>query len=189
MAYLAGLIRLGHGAAPAASGIARWTAVRAPASCSPSGSATGLAGRRLGELEAFLPPADLGARRDGGELAWIVNDYERALAEAREGRAADPHRLHRLHLHELPLDGSQHVPEAGSLARAGALRARAPLHRRPRRAVSRAIRRWNRTLFGTVALPLYAVMTPEGKPVVYFSGLTRDPDEFLAFLRKGLEGF
>ncbi len=42
-------------------------------------------------------------------------------------------------------------------------------------------------LFGTVALPLYAVMTPDGKPIVYFSGLTRDSAQFLAFLRKGLE--
>jgi hypothetical protein len=30
-------------------------------------------------------------------------------------------------------------------------------------------------------------MTPEGDAVVYFSGLTRDPAEFLAFLRRGLD--
>ena len=42
-------------------------------------------------------------------------------------------------------------------------------------------------LFQTVALPLYAVMTPDGQPVVYFSGLTRDPAEFISFLRAGLD--
>src|SRR5207237_1267765 len=44
--------------------------------------ATGLAGRRLGELEAFLPPADAAGAAAHGELPWIVNDYEAALAEA-----------------------------------------------------------------------------------------------------------
>jgi thiol:disulfide interchange protein DsbD len=39
------------------------------------------------------------------------------------------------------------------------------------------------TTFGTVALPLYAVMSPEGRPIATFPGLTRDPAEFVAFLR------
>ena len=43
------------------------------------------------------------------------------------------------------------------------------------------------TLFGTVALPYYAVMTPDGTPTVGFGGLTRDSAQYLSFLRKGLE--
>jgi thiol:disulfide interchange protein len=39
--------------------------------------------------------------------------------------------------------------------------------------------------FGTVALPLYAVVAPDGKIRTTFSGLTRDPSEFIAFLRRG----
>jgi thiol:disulfide interchange protein DsbD len=42
-------------------------------------------------------------------------------------------------------------------------------------------------LFGTVALPYYAVFHPDGQPRVAFGGLTRNPDEFLAFLQRGLE--
>jgi thiol:disulfide interchange protein DsbD len=38
--------------------------------------------------------------------------------------------------------------------------------------------------FGTVALPLYAVVAPDGKIRATFSGLTRNPAEFIAFLRK-----
>ena len=47
--------------------------------------ATGLMGRRLGELEPFLPPA--GANSAGvanaNELSWILNDYAAATARAR----------------------------------------------------------------------------------------------------------
>jgi thiol:disulfide interchange protein DsbD len=41
--------------------------------------------------------------------------------------------------------------------------------------------------FGTVALPFYAVLKPDGTPVVTFGGLTRDPAEYINFLRRGLE--
>lgn len=40
--------------------------------------------------------------------------------------------------------------------------------------------------FGTIALPLYAVVDGEGATVATFLGLTRDRDEFLDFLRKAL---
>ena len=43
-----------------------------------------------------------------------------------------------------------------------------------------------RELFGTVALPYYAVLSPDGEPRFGFGGLTRKPAEFIAFLRRGL---
>jgi hypothetical protein len=43
-----------------------------------------------------------------------------------------------------------------------------------------------RDTFGTVALPYYAVLTPQGIPVVAFGGLTRDAGQFVAFLQRGL---
>jgi thiol:disulfide interchange protein DsbD len=39
--------------------------------------------------------------------------------------------------------------------------------------------------FGTVALPLYAIMSPADSPVATFPGLTRKVDEFTGFLAKG----
>jgi thiol:disulfide interchange protein DsbD len=42
-------------------------------------------------------------------------------------------------------------------------------------------------LFGTVALPYYAAMRPDGTPKVGFGGLTRDPNQFIRFLRAGLD--
>jgi thiol:disulfide interchange protein DsbD len=38
--------------------------------------------------------------------------------------------------------------------------------------------------FGTVALPLYAVVDADGKVRGTFSGLTRNPAEFIAFLQR-----
>jgi thiol:disulfide interchange protein len=37
--------------------------------------------------------------------------------------------------------------------------------------------------FGTVALPLYAIVTAEGKPLLTQSGVVRDPEKFIGFLR------
>ncbi|HXQ77042.1 MAG TPA: thioredoxin family protein, partial [Gemmatimonadaceae bacterium] len=44
------------------------------------------------------------------------------------------------------------------------------------------------TTFGTVALPLYAVVDGEGKVRGTFTGLTRDPAEFIGFLRRSASG-
>ena len=42
-------------------------------------------------------------------------------------------------------------------------------------------------LFGTVALPFYAVMDANGKPVATYPGLTRNTAEFVDFLKKAQE--
>jgi thiol:disulfide interchange protein len=41
--------------------------------------------------------------------------------------------------------------------------------------------------FGTVALPLYAILRSDGSTVATFSGLTRNSPEFVSFLQKALE--
>ena len=38
--------------------------------------------------------------------------------------------------------------------------------------------------FKTVALPFYAIFDSKGKPTAAFPGLTRNPQEFIDFLRK-----
>jgi len=37
--------------------------------------------------------------------------------------------------------------------------------------------------FGTVAIPYYAILSPEGEVIATFPGLTRDAGEFAAFLK------
>jgi thiol:disulfide interchange protein DsbD len=43
--------------------------------------------------------------------------------------------------------------------------------------------------FATVALPLYAIVSPTGSILARFPGLTRNPDEFVAFLQRGARRF
>ena len=43
--------------------------------------------------------------------------------------------------------------------------------------------------FGTVALPLYAVVNSDGNALTTFPGLTRDQTEFVSFLRTGQAKF
>jgi thiol:disulfide interchange protein DsbD len=43
--------------------------------------------------------------------------------------------------------------------------------------------------FATVALPLYAIVSPTGTVLARFPGLTRNPEEFVAFLQRGARRF
>ena len=42
------------------------------------------------------------------------------------------------------------------------------------------------TRFGTIALPLYVIMSGDDKEIARFPGLTRRPEEFRNFLQRGL---
>ena len=42
--------------------------------------------------------------------------------------------------------------------------------------------------FGTVAIPYYAILTPDQKVVATFPGLTRDSKEFVSFIKTGENG-
>jgi thiol:disulfide interchange protein DsbD len=183
--YLAGFMRLGHAPRLGRPGWARAGVTLAAATCA-IWLATGLFGRRLGELEAFLPPADLAAMAPDGELPWIVNDYDAALAAA--GREKRP----------LLIDFTGYTctncrwMEANMFPRPDVARelaryVRVRLYTDGRGEPYRTFQRLEQTLFGTVALPYYAVISPDGTPTVAFGGLTRDPSEFISFLRTGLQ--
>jgi thiol:disulfide interchange protein DsbD len=47
---------------------------------------------------------------------------------------------------------------------------------------SRVNQEFEEKTFGTVAIPYYAIMGPDGHVVASFPGLTHNPQEFLAFL-------
>jgi thiol:disulfide interchange protein DsbD len=146
---------------------------------------SGLGGRRLGELEAFLPPADLAAARPDGELPWIVNDLERARTDAvRQNRP-------------ILIDFTGYTctncrwMEANMFPRPEVTRelaryVRVRLYTDGRGEMYRRFQQLEQDLFGTVALPYYAVLAPDGTPALAFGGLTRDANQFIAFLREGL---
>jgi thiol:disulfide interchange protein DsbD len=183
--YLAGLVRLGPVPRLKRPGIGRMVAV-AGAIVLGVWLGSGLAGRRLGELEAFLPPADYAARTPEGELTWIVNDWEAALKQAKETNLP------------IMIDFTGYTctncrwMEANMFPRDDVSRELARYVRvrlytdRPGELYER-FQKMEQDLFGTVALPYYAAMRPDGTPKVGFGGLTRDPNQFIRFLRAGLD--
>jgi len=147
----------------------------------------GMFGGRLGELDAYVPPpqagwASLTASASTAELQWRKNDYDGALAAAQQQgkfvlvaftgyactnchwmkanmftRPEVSRELEKFVLVELYTDGTD--------------------------AASQQNQQLQERLFSTVAIPFYAILDAQGKPLATFAGLTRDPQEFLAFLR------
>jgi thiol:disulfide interchange protein DsbD len=146
----------------------------------------GMRGARLGELEAFLPPAGAGVLAAGKEPEWIVNDYQAALAMAKEqhrpllidftGYTCTNCRWMEANMFprpEVALELSRYV--------------RVRLYTDGQGEPYQGYQIMQRDTYGTVALPYYAALDPDGTPQVAFGGLTRDSAEFISFLRKGLE--
>jgi thiol:disulfide interchange protein len=171
--------------------------------------ATGLVGRSLGTLESFLPPSSSEAINANDaigvttkpaqtasataspqsflpvKLSWPENDLPGALAAAKQShkrvfidytgytctncrwmeknmfvRPDIEAALSKFVLARLYTDGEGEIFEKQQVQQ--------------------------QQQFGTVALPLYAVVDENGKTIATSPGLTRDPKEFLSFLEKGL---
>ena len=183
--YLAGFVALGRAPRLKRPGYGRLTAVAAGTLLG-IWLATGLAGRRLGELEAFLPPADLAGVTQGGELKWILNDYDGGLAEAKRRGApvlVDFTGYTCTNCRWMEANMFPQPEVTRELARFVRIR----LYTDGRGEMYRRYQDMEQQLFGTVALPYYAIFTPEGRPLVAFGGLTRNSAEYVAFLRQGLE--
>ena len=147
----------------------------------------GLGGARLGELESFLPPPEgailAGTATVDGELSWLVNDYPGALQQARaEGK-------------DVLVDFTGYTctncrwMEANMFPRPEITRemeryVRVRLYTDGQGELFRRQQQLELDLFGTVALPYYAIIDSLGTPQAEFLGMTRSTDEFLAFLRK-----
>ena len=152
--------------------------------------ATGLTGGTLGTLESFLPPVGgapeaVNAADVPAELQWRLNDLPAALAVARREnrrvfidftgytctncrwmesnmftRPEVKVAMNRFVLARLYTDGDGDIYDKQQAMQ--------------------------QQRFGTIALPLYAIVDPDGKTVTTFAGLTRSPNDFLSFLSAGL---
>jgi thiol:disulfide interchange protein DsbD len=158
---------------------------------------TGLFGHSLGELEAFLPPPPQGATASGTAVGnegsasvephWILNDFAAAKAEAAKenkpifidftGYTCTNCRW--MEANMFPRPEIQAAMSKFVLVRlytdgAGKLYEDQQAMQNDR--------------FGTVALPLYVVLSKDGTTIATFPGLTRNPAEFLDFLHKAPVG-
>jgi thiol:disulfide interchange protein len=148
---------------------------------------SGLTGRPLRQIEAFLPPSAPVASlaSNGGRVpTWLLNDYDGALKAARTsgklvfvdftGYTCTNCRWMEANIFSRP----DVAAELGQFVLAR-------LYTDGEGEMYERQQAFQEHTFGTVALPLYAVVDSAGKVRSTFTGLTRNPTEFIAFLRRG----
>jgi len=147
---------------------------------------SGLTGRPLRQIEAFLPPSVPIASSVVGRgtvPTWMLNDYDGALRTARAsgklvfvdftGYTCTNCRWMEANIFNRPDVGA----ELGQFVLAR-------LYTDGDGAMYERQQSFQEQKFGTVALPLYAVVDSDGNVRATFTGLTRDPAEFIAFLHR-----
>ena len=137
-------------------------------------------GASLHDLDAYLPPRDYGSRQKIAS-PWIVNDLDKAMARAKSenkpllinftGYACTNCRL--MENNVLP-----HPDVTGKLDSFVPVE----LFTDGTDAASQKFNAYQQEKFGTVAIPYYAVVTPDGEIQGRLEGLERDPAKFAAFL-------
>jgi thiol:disulfide interchange protein DsbD len=156
----------------------------------------GLFGRPLGELESFLPPdssvgSSVSANGSAAALnlqsdaSWIVNDYQGGLTKARQ-----ENELVFIEITGYTCSNCRWM-EANMFPRPEVSReiekfVRVRLYTDGAGDLFKRQQEMQQEEFGTVALPLYAIVRPDGSVVATFAGLTRNSNEFVTFLKRGL---
>src|ERR1043166_614517 len=152
---------------------------------------TGILGKKLGELESFLPPKNkesvfnvLGNRSE--ELQWMTNDYDAALQRGKvenkrvfvdfTGYPCTTCRWREANIFLLPEVKAE--MEKFVLV---------SLYTDGEGAIYERQQQMEQDKLGTVALPYYAVFDSSGNLVAAFPGLTRNKQEFVDFLKKAQE--
>ena len=150
--------------------------------------ASGITGRTLPQVEAFLPPrAPIALGASGNSPQWVLNDYAGAIDAARingklvfidfTGYTCTNCRWMEANIFNRPDVGAQ--LNQFVLAR---------LYTDGDGPIYEQQQAFQEKTFGTVALPLYAVVDKDSKIRGTFTGLTRDPAEFVAFLQRASSG-
>jgi thiol:disulfide interchange protein len=184
--YLLGFLRLEGIDRDAPMGVAR-TLIGAAFLVFAVSLLPGMFGRSLGELDAYVPLAVSGAGPVGasgepqGGTTWLKNQYREALTTAREqnklvfvsftGYACT--NCHWMKANMFPR------PE---IAAAFKNFVTVELYTDGTDAASEENQKLQEIRFSTVAIPFYAIMTPDERVVASWAGLQRDPAQFLAFL-------
>jgi thiol:disulfide interchange protein len=144
----------------------------------------GMFGGRLGELEAYIPPAtsaSIGGGASSGELAWVENDLPAAFAKAKaEGKMVlvnfTGYACTNCHWMKANMFTK---PEVNGVMKNMVL---VDLYTDGTDAASQANQKLEEEKFQTVAIPFYVLYDPKQNVLATFPGLTRKPEEYLTFL-------
>jgi thiol:disulfide interchange protein len=185
--YLLGKFQLSHDTKPERLGAFRMIAAVVSLAVS-FYLLTGLFGAKLGELESFLPP-DLNNsstsvfNKTEPLQKWQENDYQAVLAKAKADKKLvfidfTGYTCTNCRWMEANVFAKKEVEaEFGKyiLAR---------LYTDGEGDVFERQQQMEQDMFGTVALPFYAIVDGDGKTIATFPGLTRNVGEFVDFLQK-----
>jgi thiol:disulfide interchange protein DsbD len=149
----------------------------------------GLAGARLGEVEAFLPPMEANAASSSQattkavEEPWILNDLSTAIAKSKAenkpvfidftGYTCTNCRWMEANIFSRPeiAEKMNHFIKVR-------------LYTDGEGKIYEDQQNYENDQYGTVALPLYALLDAHGNKLSTSAGITRNPDQFAAFLTK-----
>jgi len=158
----------------------------------------GIFGKRLGELDAFMPPQDYGRTQfvTTGPGAGVPGPGKQGpvwLSSLDEGKNASAQSGKPIFIDFTGYTCTncrwmeQNIftrPEISALLNDFVL---VKLYTDGDGAAYEANQAYQESKFGTVALPLYAVLTPEEKILGKFEGMTRNPAEYESFLKSVLQ--
>ncbi len=145
----------------------------------------GMFGARLGDLDAYVPPSALSGSESSGGLAWMKNDLRQALDQSRRDN-----KLVLVNFTGYACTNC-HWMKANMFTRpeiAAALKefVLLELYTDGTDESSRRNQELEESKFATIAIPYYAIIDADEKVVASFPSATRNPREFLDFLKKGL---
>lgn len=148
--------------------------------------APAMSGSRLGELEAYVPAPQPGASGSGSaeSLAWLKNQYPEALAKARAQNKTvlvnfTGYACTNCHWMKANMFTQ---PEIAASMKDFVL---VDLYTDGTDDDSLKNQEMQESKYNTVAIPFYAIVSPDGNTIATFAGLTREPAEWKAFLRQG----
>lgn len=173
--FLLGRIPVGKVEVPKQIGLGRWIAIVASATVAIS-LLSSVGGRSLGELEAFLPPT--------AQKGWQSN-YEQALTVARQ-----TNRPVLINFTGVTCTNCRWM-EKNIFPRPDVVRqlknyVLVELYTDRQNAEDTKNGLLQQQLTGSVTLPAYVAVSPEGKVKQIFPGSTREPKDFVGFLKAGL---
>ncbi|MEJ7624638.1 MAG: cytochrome c biogenesis protein CcdA [Pyrinomonadaceae bacterium] len=188
--YLLGKFQLFHDSKPERIGVVRLTSAIVSLAVSLY-LLTGLFGEKLGTLESFLPPdltrsTKLRSDQSNADPVWMENDYAGALARAKsQDRRVfvdfTGYTCTNCRWMEANIFVRREVEE--ELRKFVLVKLYTDREGQP----YEGHQQLEQDLFGTVALPFYAVMEGDGTTIASFPGLTRNAPEFVDFLKKAQE--
>jgi thiol:disulfide interchange protein DsbD len=145
---------------------------------------SGLFGAPLGEIDAYVPASTRPSPTSGGKagFTWIKDDLDGALAKAKAGGQNVFLNFTGYTCTNCKLMKANMFPRPEIAAEMSKF-VLAELYTDGLDPVSEKNQKLQETQFATVAIPFYVILAPDGKPLRTFPGLTRDPSEFLKFLK------